>query len=139
MKESAERYRRYLETLSPETLDRLREYVTADVHFQDPFNDIHGAEALAKIFHHMFDTLGDVRFSVHHVSTDGDTCLMAWRFEAVLRNRPWSFDGASVVTFAPDGRVAEHIDHWDAARSFYEKLPVIGWLLATLRGRIAVR
>ena len=139
MKESAERYRRYLETLTPDTLDDLRERVTADVHFQDPFNDVYGADALAKIFRHMFANLGDVRFSVHHMTTDGPTCLMTWRFEAILRGQPWSFDGSSLVRFAPDGRVAEHIDYWDAARNFYERLPVIGWLLATLRGRIAVR
>ncbi len=63
---------------------------------------------------------------------------MDWRFEGLLRSKPWVFEGASVVTLATDGRVAEHIDHWDAASAFYERLPILGSLLGWIRGRITV-
>lgn len=135
----SERYRHFLETLTPESLDHLREHVTPDVHFKDPFNDVHSANDMAKIFRHMFAAVGDVRFIVHRAMTEGDVCLMEWRFEGILRGRPWSFDGTSRIRFAEDGRVYEHIDYWDAATNFYERLPIIGWLLAKLRGRLAIR
>ena len=113
--------------------------MTADVRFKDPFNDVRGVDAMARVFRHMFENVGDIRFTVAHSVAAGATCLMAWRFEGRLRGKTWAFDGASVICFAPDGRVREHIDHWDAARDFYERLPVIGWLLAWLRGRLALR
>jgi limonene-1,2-epoxide hydrolase len=134
-----DRYRRYLESLTPETLKAISDYVTEDVRFKDPFNDVRGADAMMRVFQHMFDNVRGVRFKVRHALTDDDTCLMEWRFEGTLIGAPWTFDGASVIRFASDGRVREHVDYWDAAQTFYERLPVIGWLLARLRKRLAVR
>lgn len=134
-----ERYRRFLETLTLATLDGLRDQVTADVRFKDPFNDVRGADAMKRVFRHMFEAVDDIRFLVRHVMAEDDLCLMEWRFEGTLDGKPWGFDGMSKIRFAANGRVAEHIDHWDAAGSFYERLPVIGWLLAWLRRRLAVR
>ena len=137
MSTPSDRYRDYLETLTPETLADLSEYVVVDVRFKDPFNDVRGADAMANIFRHMFDTVGPVRFIVDDCAGDADTCMMSWRFEAILRGRPWTFDGTSVIKFAADGRVVEHVDHWDSASAFYERLPIIGSLLAAIRRRLA--
>ncbi len=133
----AEGYRRYLETLTPASLDRLSDYVAPDVRFADPFNDVRGIDGMTRVFRHMFDNLGEVRFAVRHCVSDGRTCLMAWRFESRLRGEPWAFDGVSVVRFDDGGKVIEHIDHWDAARDFYERLPLVGGLLRALRRRVA--
>lgn len=134
-----ERYSRYLEALAPATLADLPAHVTEDVRFKDPFNDVRGVEAMAGVFRHMFEAVGPVRFRVEQVMAEGERCLMAWRFEGRLRGQPWQFEGTSVIRFAPDGRVAEHIDHWDAAAGFYERLPVIGRLLAAMRRRLAAQ
>ncbi|MEQ8228160.1 MAG: nuclear transport factor 2 family protein [Rhodospirillales bacterium] len=139
MTQAHDRYRQYLESLTPEALGRLGDYVSSDVRFKDPFNDVHGVDAMARVFRHMFETVKDIRFHVTHAASTGNICLMAWRFEGRIGGRPWAFDGTSVVTFAADGRVSEHIDYWDAARDFYERLPVIGWLLARIRRRLAAR
>ena len=134
-----ERYVRYLEGLNPATLDELSSYVTEDVRFKDPFNDVRGVKAMETVFRHMFEALGDVHFQVHQAIAEGDRCLLEWRFDSRLRGRPWRFEGTSALRFAPDGRVAEHIDYWDAAQDFYERLPLIGGLLRWLRGRLAAR
>lgn len=132
-----ERYRRYLETLTPQTLDRLSDFVAPDVRFRDPFNDVRGVDAMARVFRDMFEKVPDVRFTVRRMMAEGEDCLMTWRFEGTLMGRPWAVEGASALRFAADGRVAEHIDHWDAATNFYERLPLIGWLLRRIRRRIA--
>ena len=139
MTEPHERYRMFLENLDRASLDRLPELVTADVHFKDPFNDLRGADKMAVAFHHMFDKVENVRFKTGHVACADKVCLMDWRFEGSLSGKPWAFDGASVIHFAADGRVSAHIDYWDAASNFYERLPVIGWLLAKIRRTLAVR
>ena len=138
MRAHHEHYRRYLESLTEDSLERLHEFVSEDVCFRDPFNEAHGVEAMTRVFRHMFTQLSHVRFRVLHAAASGETCLLAWRFEARLRGRDWSFEGASVVHFDAEGKVVEHIDHWDAARDFYERLPVIGWLLRGVRGRFSV-
>ena len=133
-----ERYRTYLETLSPESLAEISTYVTEDVCFKDPFNETCGVDAMSQVFRHMFEKVQGIKFEVHEMLAEGSVCLMAWRFEGRLSGKLWSFCGTSVIRFAEDGRVAEHIDHWDAGREFYERLPIIGWLLATLRHRLSV-
>lgn len=139
MNAASKRYQEFLENLTPETLPQLPHYVTENVRFKDPFNDVTGAEAMQQVFRHMFSNIADIRFEVRHTLTNGDLCLMAWQFRGTLRGKPWQFDGASVIRFAADGRVAEHIDHWDAASDFYAHLPVIGSLLSWIRGRLGNR
>lgn len=134
-----DRYRTYLETLSVESLAEISTYVIENVRFKDPFNDTRGVDAMSRVFRHMFENVQDINFEVHEMLVEGSVCLMAWRFEGRLSGKPWCFDGTSVIQFAEDGRVAEHIDHWDAAGDFYERLPLIGWLLSTLRRRLSVR
>ena len=137
MQQACDNYRRYLETLRPETLPELLKYVSADVHFQDPFNDVHGINAMAEIFRHMFELVGPVRFTVYQAQAAGRVGLFSWRFEGQLFGKPWVFNGTSVVTFDEDGMVIVHIDHWDAAQNFYERLPLIGCPFAWLRRRLA--
>jgi len=139
MTEALERYRRFLETLTPDTLPDLPIHVTADVRFKDPFNDVRGVDSLERVFRHMFANVGDVRFHVDKAGGDSETGFLAWRFSGRLKGKPWTFEGTSVLHFAEDGRVAEHVDHWDAGRDFYERLPVLGWLLSRIRGRVAIR
>ena len=123
--------------MRPETLPELLKYGSADVHFQDPFNDVHGIDAMAEIFRHMFELVGPVRFTVYQAQAAGRVGLFSWRFEGQLFGKPWVFNGTSVITFDEDGMVIVHIDHWDAAQNFYERLPLIGWLFAWLRRRLA--
>jgi steroid delta-isomerase len=134
-----EAYRRYLETLSPSSLENLAAFVTPDVRFKDPFNDVRGVAAMQRVLTHMFDAVGPVFFRVTEMVSDKDSCMMHWRFSGTLRDSPWVFDGMTVVRFDGNGRVCEHIDYWDAAGAFYERLPAIGALLRWLRTRLAVR
>ncbi len=137
MRQACENYRQFLEHLTEDRLSELSDYVSPQVHFQDPFNDVHSIEAMTAVFRHMFDTVGPVTFKIDQMAIDGNTCLMSWQFQGTLFSRPWIFPGTSVVSFGQDGKVASHIDHWDAARHFYERLPVIGWLVAWIRRRLA--
>lgn len=138
MNDRHEAYRTYLETLTPQSLGRLEEFVSADVRFTDPFNDVRGADAMRRVLSHMFDTVGPVDFRVSHMAADGNTCLMRWTFSGSLRGRDWTFEGMSTIHFNAEGLVSEHADYWDGASALYEKLPVIGTMLAWIRRRLAI-
>ena len=45
--------------------------------------------------------------------------------------------GVSEVRFTPDGLVAEHVDHWDAAAQVYARLPGLGAALRFVRARLS--
>jgi steroid delta-isomerase len=89
----------------------------------------------------MVKTLHDLpghRFTVTHRAWDGDICLMRWLFEAETKGGlKLSFAGMSELTFDSEGKVACHVDPWDAGKEFYERLPLLGWLLRTIRRRVA--
>jgi len=137
MNERHREYIQFLESMEPQSLDRLGEYVAEDVRFIDPFNDVCGLQAMHAIFRHMFDAVGPLRFEVTHSASNGRTLHLGWRFSARLRGQPWSFDGTSLVTFDDAGMIVSHLDFWDAGAAFYERLPIIGWLLRKVRRRIA--
>ncbi len=134
-------YVRFFETLTPETLDGLHGHVTPDVHFKDPFNDVTGIDAMKAIFEHMFKKVEEPVFRVTHQaqSAEDDTVwFLQWRLTGrlpTLLGGDWDVVGMSEIQLAPDGRVAAHIDYWDAGRHFYELLPVIGPIIRLLRRR----
>ena len=134
-------YTDFFSQLSPGTLGQLAEVMTEDVHFVDPFNDIHGLEAVERIFLHMFDSLQNPVFKVRHaaMSTGHERRgLISWEMTSLLNGKPYNIAGMSEVSFAADGRVCAHIDYWDAGQQFYERIPVIGSILKIIRARLAV-
>ena len=133
----ADAYIRFYESLSLETVDDVVEVASADVRFRDPFNDLTGIDAYRKLLAKMLDSVPDIKFVVTHQSVDGDTCFIRWRSASTLRGKSWIVEGMSELKFASDGKVREHIDFWDSAAQFYERLPIIGAALRFIRRRIA--
>lgn len=130
----------FFEQLKPEDLRQLSRFYAADTRFKDPFNEVVGVEAVAGIFHHMFDSLDGPRFVVRDVVVQGDQAFLAWDFLFRMRrfNRAEQcIRGGSHLRFGADGRITEHRDYWDAAEELYEKLPVIGALMRWLKKRAA--
>ena len=141
MSPRVERVRAFWETLSRDSLSRIRDCYARDVHFRDPFNDIRDREALRSILEGMFDKLEAPAFRIVDVIEDAGGAVLEWDFEFRLRSRragkSWRIHGVSLLRFDAEGRVASHIDHWDAAGELYAKLPVIGAAVRWLGRRFA--
>lgn len=127
-----------LENLTADTLDQLDTCVHADVHFKDPFNDVHGIEHMRAILADMFDHVSGLRFKIHERIGEEPKAVITWTLSGTLRGEPWAVDGASYLTFDPSGLLTSHIDYWDAASGLYERFPVIGWLLRAIRRRLRI-
>ena len=128
------------QTLSEADVARLVELYTADAFFKDPFNEVRGSAAIARIFAHMFVALEAPRFVVHQAIVQGDQVFLTWDF--LFRMRRFRRDdqcirGGSHLVLTADGRIASHRDYWDAAEELYEKLPVVGGLMRWLKRRAA--
>lgn len=129
----------FYEGLTPAALDHLAQLYTEDARFKDPFNEVRGVTAIRGVFEHMYASLHEPRFVVTQRVVDGHHCFLAWEF----RFRFQRFDtqteqvvrGGSHLVLAPDGRIADHRDYWDAAEELYEKLPLVGGLMRWLKRR----
>lgn len=132
-----EHYLRAYAALSPHTVTQLAGCFAPDGRFKDPFNDVRGPAAVQRVFEHMFEACSEVHFDLERVAVAEDAAFIAWTCRLRLRrhqpHRERRLQGVSVLRFDADGRVTEHIDHWDAAEQVYAQLPVIGWLLRRLR------
>jgi steroid delta-isomerase len=134
-------YVQFYEALKPETLGDLSSVVHDDIFFKDPFNEVRGVQAYAAILTHMFNVAPDIEFKVAHCAYAEEICFLRWESRATVKalgKEPWVVQGMSELTFAPDGRVLTHVDHWDAAAQFYERLPILGSVLRLIRRRAAV-
>ncbi len=132
---------RFFEQIDLATVSQLGQIYTPDAFFKDPFNEVQGIDAITRIFRHMFDQVDSPRFVVTNSVVQGDQAFLTWDF--LFRMKRFSsgeqcIRGATHVRFAADGRVSFHRDYWDAAEELYEKLPLLGSLMRTLK-RLANR
>lgn len=129
-------YARFYETLAPDTLGELTRLVAPEVRFKDPFNDVRGIEALLRATGAMF-RYGTPRFEILDRALSERAGYLLWRYTVDARAaRPWIIDGMTELRFDAEGRVIEHIDHWDAAEQFYERLPLLGAILRLIKRRM---
>ena len=132
---------RYFETLSEASVERLGEYYAADAWFKDPFNEVRGVAAIARIFRHMFVQVDAPRFVVTERVVDAGGAMLAWDFHFRSRNPALRgaqrIRGVSHLRFDAEGKVDYHRDYWDAAEELYARLPLLGALLRVLRRHIA--
>lgn len=135
----ARRVVEFFEALSPASLDRLGEVYREDATFKDPFHAVRGADAIERIFRHMFKTTREPRFTVLDVLDRDGRCFLTWNFHFRGTDRgqtAWVIHGATRIAFDQDGRIREHRDYWDAAEQFYEKLPLVGAILRLIRRQL---
>ena len=129
----------FYERLSPAALDQLAAFYTEDARFKDPFNEVRGVPAIRGVFEHMYASLHEPRFVVTQRIVDGQQCFLVWEFRFRFRRFDTATEqvvrGGSHLVLAPDGRIAEHRDYWDAAEELYEKLPLLGGLMRWLKRR----
>ncbi|PWC86958.1 hypothetical protein TSH100_11260 [Azospirillum sp. TSH100] len=132
-----EAWAQFFETLSHDRLDRLPALTVPEVRFRDPFNDAHGRDAVRAVLVHTLDGCRDLRFTVTHRLFAADLAILRWRFEATVTGiGRLDVIGTSEVRQAADGRVAEHIDHWDSGEHVYLRLPLLGAPLRLIRRRL---
>lgn len=129
----------FYEGLTPAALANLSRLYTEDARFKDPFNEVSGVPAIRGVFEHMYASLHEPRFVVTQRVVDGHQCFLAWEFRFRFRRFDTQTEqvvrGGSHLLLAPDGRIADHRDYWDAAEELYEKLPLIGGLMRWLKRR----
>ncbi len=127
----------WYENLTPRSLDAIATHYAHDVYFRDPFHEFSDRDSLYHVYARMFESLDEPRFHIDATITEANESAIYWRFTFRYGRREMTITGTSRIRFAADGRVESHIDYWDAACQIYERIPLLGAVLRTLRRRIA--
>jgi ketosteroid isomerase-like protein len=129
------RYADLFGRLTPNRLDELGDLLSPDVVFTDPFNVIEGPAQFIAVFEHMFEVMVEPRFHIEDISASDKAGYIKWRMTGRLKKKPdftINIIGMSEVTFAADGTLLCHIDHWDSASQLLSRLPVVGLFVRKL-------
>lgn len=108
-----------------------------EARFKDPFNEVQGTAAIARVYAHMFEALREPRFLVTGRVVQGREAFLTWDFSFRYRRsgRLQRVRGVSHLVLDDSDRIILHRDYWDAAEEVYEKLPVLGRLMRLLKRR----
>jgi ketosteroid isomerase-like protein len=126
----------WFESMTPASLDGIGRIYADDARFEDPFSRVQGVAAIRHLYERMFATLQQPRFTVVETLVQDVRCVLVWDFRFRRGARAQRIRGTSLLRFAADGRIAEHIDHWDAASQVYAHVPVLGAVIRWLGRRI---
>ncbi|MEQ9638811.1 MAG: nuclear transport factor 2 family protein [Alphaproteobacteria bacterium] len=139
--DAAARYQRFFEGLNPTTVGDLRQLAAPDMRFVDPFNDVTGVGKVIKVLAAGFEDAEDLRFEFADRAA-GRPGVWYYRWRCSFRPRSlsgeWVLEGMSEVSFDAEGRVVEHLDHWDSGSQFYARIPVLRWFIGLIRRRLRV-
>jgi limonene-1,2-epoxide hydrolase len=127
----------FYEALAPESVGELDRLYAPDAYFKDPFNEVHGPEAIGQIFRHMFSQVADPRFIIIERIAAENGAVLVWEFRFRMRHRglaqAQTIRGITHLRFDAEDRVVFHRDYWDAAEELYSKLPLLGSLMRVLQ------
>ena len=131
----------FFEHITPSDIARIGEIYAADAYFRDPFDEVRGVDAIARVYAHMFEQLDECRFVITETVAGGEAAFLVWDFTFRIRRlrsrRVLAIHGTSHIKLTADGKVGYHRDYWDAAEELYAKLPLIGPVLRFLRRSLA--
>lgn len=130
--------------LGPDAIDGIDLLAAEDLEFRDPFNHVHGREALARIIRHMYRSIPDTRFEVIDVALSSripGAGIMHWHCTGQMAAWPGlrlDFPGMSHIVLTDDRQaVAKHHDYWDSGKHFHARLPLLGGLIRAIARRAA--
>lgn len=134
------RFGAFFAKLSEEAVrDRLAETYAENVWFNDTLKTVEGRAALEEYF------LVTVRNGLASAVVDqhvraGDDHYFRWRmeirFRMFRRGRPQQSIGITHVRFNQKGLIVLHQDYWDSAAGFFVHVPVVGWGIRWISGRL---
>ena len=137
---------RYLATMQDEnaTIDDMMAFFTEQSRFRDPFNDVRGLAKIRRVFEKTNADLEDIRIAVTDQATGREAHYIRWVFKAMPRGflkRQGEFviEGITEIHIDDQGKVLAHLDYWDPTPDVWQRIPIMGSILKTIRGQIGVR
>ena len=113
--------------LKPQNIHEFDDLVSNDIIFKDPFNNVKGVNAFKTIFYHMFKNVKEPKFRIVDYSINKQRVFLKWKMTFIAFKSLQIIEGMSELLLNDAGKVASHIDYWDALNGLYIKIPFIGY------------
>ena len=124
------------ENIQIDRIGHLVQLYAQDAVFKDPFQEVHGRDAITKVFMKMFYQLDKPSFKIISALGENLEASLLWEFHFCFKRwnkEPQSLRGVSWLKFNDAGLITSHIDYWDPAEGIYEKLPLLGPVMRFLK------
>ena len=126
--------------LDASNLDRLGELYSDDILFRDPLHEVRGLPAVRGYFGELYANISELRFDFYGFdqSAEGEGYLrwtMSYRHPRLRGGALIRVEGCSHLRWRD--KVYQHRDYFDAGALLYEHLPILGRVIAWLKGRLA--
>lgn len=135
-------YKTLFENLTPQSVES--DFLTVfdrKIYFKDPFNEVRGLQDLQQIFRHMFASLHEPQFRIHHLAGADKTGYLEWRFyfKTSATGTTQQINGMSKILINDQGKVIVHIDYWDSGEYVYRKIPILRTLISWINKRLRAK
>ncbi len=124
------------ETITPELISSC---YADDIVFQDPFHQVHGVKKLTEYFVSMYSNVEHISFNFTNSLHADDRSMLRWTMKfshpRIRNGEQVSVEGCSELQWQ-NGKIIRHQDFFDAGAMLYEHLPVLGWIIRKLKGRM---
>lgn len=131
-----ERFRALFNSIDPKDLPDLGTVYHPEVHFQDPFTEVDGLDALSRYFRSAYCNVLHCRFEFGPAFGTGTQQALPWtmnlRHKKLAGGQLVRVQGISHITVMDD-RVVFHRDYFDAGQLLYENVPLLGPAVRLLR------
>lgn len=134
-----ENFKQTFNRLNSGTLHLVGELYAPGIHFEDPLHTIDGIEALERYFANLYDGVVYCQFDFSPGIIAGNEASIPWVMELEhARLRPGQrarIPGISHLRF-DDRQVTYHRDYFDVGQLLYERIPVLGALVRSIKKRL---
>jgi hypothetical protein len=137
MNEHAEKIVKYYNKYDGTNPEVLNEFYTDDVVFEDPVTKLHGLNQLKKYYAKTYKNVKSIRFEFADIFHQGAVYGAPWKLHIAVRGlnggKEYVVPGFSQLKFEANGLVSEHRDYVDLGDMVYERIPIQGIIISTLK------
>ena len=127
--------------LRADNVEILDKFYADSILFEDPVGRIEGLSSMKAYYKEMYKSVVSIRFEFKPFSEKDGRYFFPWvmflKTPKLNSGKEFSVVGGSEIHFK-DGLVFFHRDYFDMGEFLYERLPVLGSLIKTIRKRLQV-
>ncbi len=116
--------------------DVLEKVYTNEIEFIDPVKGITGLEELTRYFDNLYKSVNHCHFTINNYIPHDRQHSIEWemtlRHKRLANNKEITLPGASFIRFQ-DNKVCYHRDYYDLGVLIYERIPILGLAVRTVR------
>ena len=129
----------FFHEMTSEQVGQVKTLYAVDAAFNDPINEVVGAEAIEKVMADLFKQLKHVTIAVKDMHGDDRSGFLQWNMHYEFRGKKRSIPGVSHFRFNQAGLVTQQEDFWDASFVLYGEFPILGAMMRGIRKMVRVK